>query len=106
MSEPSSPDRVTTRTNGAPGRKTLTISCNPCAGFSKGYSRDTILLAPYFLTFLAIARGICLYLFGHNAEELLNKLRGHNQKSKATYLDVKILLAFLTSSTESLQAED
>ena len=41
-----------------------------------------------------------------NAEELLNKLRGHNQKSKATYLDVKILLAFLTSSAESPQAED
>ncbi|MEZ2224756.1 hypothetical protein [Microcoleus sp.] len=41
-----------------------------------------------------------------NAEELLNKLRGQNQKSKATYLDVKILLAFLTPSTESPQAED
>ncbi|HLO51598.1 MAG TPA: hypothetical protein VK211_24505 [Kamptonema sp.] len=40
------------------------------------------------------------------ADDLLNKLRWHNQKSKATYLDVKILLAFLASSTASPQAED
>ena len=38
--------------------------------------------------------------------DLLNKLRSHNKKSQATYLDVKILLSFLASSTEPPQVED
>lgn len=37
---------------------------------------------------------------------LLNRLRTHNKKSQATYLDVEILLALLASSTEPPQAEN